>query len=398
MVSTSHPSRPDPLIVSGRFADERGMSLMELVLAMGIMLLLGGMVTVAVPSSIEAAREASATAQLGRVKEGMIGERFTTAAAGANRFGFLGDIGRLPATLDELANIGSLPDYAVDPVLQVGAGWRGPYVSTFPSDSLVDPWNNDLVLDAAAGTSAFSGAPIVAEIRSMGPDATDETADDFTMELHTSEVEARVFGYAVRSTGDPMTDLDVDLTVPVNGTLSTSSTTTDSSGFYEFADIPHGERVVSPSPGIAYRPGSAATSGGNNRHVEFVVENLGASAVSLTSLTATYAVTAYYRVVRIDGNTVFNNQNPRAGSGTLIPFPAEVMTPAVSVPDAATVRVISSAFQVPDFTVGPAGGSLFIELRNFRQNPMGAAPTVNMSGVTFTILFSDGSTIQFTTP
>ena len=118
-----------------------------------------------------------------------------------------------------------------------------------------------------------------------------------------------------------------------------------------------------------------------------------------TSLTATYTSSpqGYYRVVRINGVNVFNSNNPRAASGTLVPFAPQAMA-ATSPVAAATLKIRTGVFQVPDIAMAPPGGSLDFQLRDFRQNPVGGGPVVNMSGVTFSILFSDGSTIGFTTP
>ena len=46
--------------------------------------------------------------------------------------GFVADVGRLPATIQELLDPGATPAYQVDPLLGIGAGWRGPYLSVLP--------------------------------------------------------------------------------------------------------------------------------------------------------------------------------------------------------------------------------------------------------------------------
>ncbi len=381
---------------------ERGISLLEVTLAMGIVALLGATFTVALPSAIDSARDRRALIQLQNVKEGLIGQRLTIRRFPDSPpgFGYIGDMGTLPASLAEIVDVGAQPNYLLNPILQIGAGWRGPYITTNALDPLLDPWGNALVWDTVPGTGAFSGAPIVATIRSMGPDGTDLTPDDLSLEIHTSEAMARLFGFAIRSDGTPMAGMQVDVVVPVSGILSTTSLTTDAGGFYDFSSISHGDRIVRVQPGVELQPGSVSVFGGSSHNVRFTVENLGSSALSITSLTANYPTgpQAFYRRIRVNGVVVHNVNNPRAGDGDLVTFAPQAM--AATTPVASTTTQIrTGTFQVPDLVMAPPGGSLLIRLEIFRQNqtpPLG--PQVNMSGVTFSVLFSDGSTVGFTTP
>ena len=385
---------------SPQLAAQRGVSLFELALVMGIVALLGLTLTVALPAAIDDAREQSALAQLRDVKEALIGQRLTIRLfpASLTGFGYIGDMGALPATLDLLADIGTQPDWSVNPTLQLGAGWRGPYLSTTINPP-VDPWGSPLVFDTTTGPSTFTGAPIVATLRSMGPDHTDQTADDLSVELHRSEAVARLYGFVTRSDGSPMEGMRVQLVRPVNGVLAGANRTTDAMGFYNFNTVSHGDRIVRVRPAVSLQPGSVAVFGAQNQHVRFRIENMNDSAVSITSLTATYTSSpqGYYRIVRINGVNVFNNQFPRAASGTLVSFAAQPMAATTTVA-AARLKIRTGVFQVPDIAMALAGGSLLIHLRDFRVNPSGGGAFVNMSGVTFSILLSDGSTIGFTTP
>ena len=272
--------------LSPQLASQRGASLLELTLVMGIVALLGVTLTVALPAVIDDAREQATLAQLRAVKEGLVGGRRTIGFFPASQtgFGYIGDMGALPATLDMLADIGAQPDFSVDPVLQLGAGWRGPYIATSPGDPLIDPWGSPLVFDPTAGPSAFTGAPIVATLRSTGPDRTDQTGDDLRLELHQSEAVARLYGFVTRSDGSPMEGMRVQLVRPVNGALAGADRTTDPGGFYNFNAVSHGDRIVRVRPGVSLQPGSVAVFGGSNRHVRFTTENVNDSAVSITSL------------------------------------------------------------------------------------------------------------------
>jgi hypothetical protein len=119
---------------------------------------------------------------------------------------------------------------------------------------------------------------------------------------------------------------------------------------------------------IEYVPGSARTTGGQNNDLEFDIFNSGTGGILISSLTATYTANGYFRRVRWDGNTVFNESNPRAGSGDLVTF---TTSQTLGVGETVTI-------ELDDFKTAPTGGS-----------------DADMSNVDFTILFSDGSSVTF---
>jgi hypothetical protein len=94
--------------------------------------------------------------------DGMVGK------PAENRFGFVGDLGRLPSSFTELAQRGSLPAYTTSTTRGVGMGWRGPYVNigTTADDYLSDAFGRPY-------TGAASG-----QVRSAGPDGVAGNADD----------------------------------------------------------------------------------------------------------------------------------------------------------------------------------------------------------------------------
>lgn len=80
---------------------------------------------------------------------------------GRDHLGFLGDLGRLPASLSELVtNATGLPAYAVDPGTGVGSGWRGPYPASTPTgvDPFADGWGVPFSYDASTGRVTSYGA------------------------------------------------------------------------------------------------------------------------------------------------------------------------------------------------------------------------------------------------
>ena len=89
-------------------------------------------------------------------------------------FGFVGDLGQLPAKLEELLDAGDLPAQSLDTVGKVGVGWDGPYVTLTRQDTLTDAWGNAYDL----------GAKFPGQVRSAGPDGEMDTDDDI---VHPSQ-------------------------------------------------------------------------------------------------------------------------------------------------------------------------------------------------------------------
>src|SRR5438477_738206 len=114
----------------------RGSSMMETMVVLAVIAILVATFGTALYSITADARKTAALNQLDRVKKGLVGEArvVPTGEKDVRRFGFIGDLGTLPSSLTPLTTIGSFPDYRIDPLLQMGAGWRGPYEPVLPSD------------------------------------------------------------------------------------------------------------------------------------------------------------------------------------------------------------------------------------------------------------------------
>lgn len=88
----------------------------------------------------------------------------------AGTFGYVGDLGRLPLDLSELASSNGLPLSTVSASAGVAYGWNGPYANAGrdASDFRTDPWGNAYDIgQAAAG-----------QVRSAGPNGVFSDADD----------------------------------------------------------------------------------------------------------------------------------------------------------------------------------------------------------------------------
>ncbi len=104
---------------------------------------------------------AQTTATMKRLEAALFGTR--------DGAGYIGDMGRLPASLEELAAPGGSPGYSTNHAGSVGMGFNGPYLTRagVASSAFVDAWNTPLALVTGSGD---------VRIRSAGPDR-DPTTD-----------------------------------------------------------------------------------------------------------------------------------------------------------------------------------------------------------------------------
>jgi general secretion pathway protein G len=141
----------------------KGFSLLELVVIIAVIGILAAAVTPTVMNGILDTRIAATQDEAHALYDSMVG----APNSDGTRFGFVGDIGRLPNTLSELAAQSGLPGYGTGTVRSIGMGWRGPYINLGTSA-------NDYQQDAFGRTYVINSG----QVRSYGPDGIANNADD----------------------------------------------------------------------------------------------------------------------------------------------------------------------------------------------------------------------------
>ncbi len=369
-----------------------GFTLIEVVIVMAVVAVLAGAITPFAIQMVGARREVAARKELQSLKKAVIGEAKKTVHGEEFTFGFVGDIGNVPDSLDRLKTIGSLPANAFNTTKDLGAGWNGPYImEEFGGDFKDDPWGTDYSYSTASGTNADLGVDYLATITSAGPDRTLSTSDDLSVEILKPEVHSDVIGTVKYASGSPAPSVSVTMNYPNNGTLTTAADTTDSEGYYEFSDIPIGDRTITASPGLLYVPGTAVTTIIDS--IKFTVANYSSSNISITSLTPVFSGGLTYKEVWIDEVKVYDNSG--TASGATISFSSQTLTGSTGTINPFLVRVQSQKVQPPDIIIDriEEGGFLIFELKIFKTGGGGQA---NMTGVSLSVTFSDGSVATFT--
>lgn len=389
MRRTATSTRVVGLIDQLRITRQRGFTLIEVLMTIVVMGILAAVAMRSVQSSINSSRVRETQSEMDELVYGIAGNPDLVNNGMRSDFGYVGDVGALPSTLDNLmTNPGGY------------STWKGPYLSNrFTQD--IDGYKRD----AWANLYTFSSGITVS---STGGGATPMTKSAASSAAALTSTP--ITGSITDAAGNPPGDSNVAVTVTVTYPNGTGGTTTASAnpskgGSFTINSIPVGVRQVravyratsdtvyayvaalpsdgatvvmrlpdapfagsggsgSSSAAIQFVPGTASSPGND---VYFSIFNAGNMGVAVTSITTTWSPTAYYTSVYWGGTTVVTF-SPRLGSGAQGNFTTT-----------ATIAV---------------GQTVAIRLMDFFTT-VGGATTADMSNQSFTVTFSNGQSITF---
>src|SRR5437016_6303824 len=106
----------------------RGFTLIEATAALGIMALVltGG--TVLTFRNLTDYREQETLDKLTLLKRAIVGDPRIVTKESRTDFGYVGDAGGVPISIDKMWIQGAQPTFTFDTTAKMGAGWLGPYV------------------------------------------------------------------------------------------------------------------------------------------------------------------------------------------------------------------------------------------------------------------------------
>jgi len=373
---------------------QNGYTLIEIVIVVVIIGILASIASQSFKTTEDNRRFEDTASEMEALARAIVGDQRLITNGYRTDFGYVGDVGALPNSLDNLiANPGGY------------STWKGPYIrgnfNENTEDYKRDAWNN---LYTYTGNVTISS-------NADGNTVTKQLANS-SADLTSNSIQ----GIVRDKSGLPPSDSASNVTITVyypngSGSMTSSSTTPSASGEFSFNGVvPIGihqiRAVVSGvddttsrylainpasvtlaglrfasdlwgssgggSANIEYVTGSAIVSGQGNRNIEFDIINSGAASATITSLILTYVSTpaAYYQ--KINWNIAVAYNNPRLGSGE-------------------TANLSSSQTINPSETVT-------ISFDTFRDSQGGGGSIVDMSGVNFQLEFSTGDIITFSTP
>lgn len=380
-----------------------GFTLVEIVVVLGIIAVLAGAITPMAFQVVSARREQATREELKAIKEAIIGKAKEAEYGEEFTFGFVGDIGNIPTTLDQLTTIGTLTVTIFSTIEKMSAGWNGPYIMEGSGDSLEDPFGTEYTYTVGTGTNS-AGVEYLATITSAGRDGISGNSDDLSIELLKREVYADVIGYVKDLRGVGVAFIDVTINYPKNGGKSKSIETTDANGLYEFSDIPIGDHTTTISPRLLYRHGTAKTTTESRNKVRFEIENFYENAIVISTMKVEnkFFKDAYYEDITIGTETVYTYSSTRPGDDTLTTIssvpPVTISASTMSSEPFLTRVQAGGRVEAPDIVVSriAAGGSLTIEIGGYKAHATTTNPDdVDMTGIPFKVTFNGLYEVSF---
>lgn len=379
---------------------QAGYTLIEVVVAITIAAIVLSVALRAGKTLVDTGRVEETKAEMDALANAITGNARLTSNQTQNEFGYVGDVGALPTSLDDLVtNPGGYTT------------WRGPYLANrftqYTEDYKRDGWDvlYAYVPDSVLLRSSGSGSSFERRI------ATSKSA------LLINQVRGIILDLDATPPGNTYKDsIVVRLSVPngVGGTV-TKTRTPGADGFFVFDSIPVGNHdiqvIYTPATDsvrgfVSVNPASSvyseyrlsanhwtsSTGGGGPTgnlvlvansdtvyspsdcdNIKMYIRNTSGSPITVTSFRLTWSSpTAYFAEAFWAGNKIFDlGGTPRGVSGTTYTF--------------------SSSQNIN------AGQTIKFNLDKFGStNTSGGGSKVSMTNVTFTVTFSDGSSFTET--
>ena len=380
-------------------SNQSGFTLVEVIMVIVILGVLAAVAMKTLDSGLETTRIEETRRELDQLAEAICGNTELFSNGVRTDFGYVGDVGSMPPTLDALVQN---PGYAT---------WNGPYVKSdytgYNDDFKRDAWGQAYLYSAATTIQSIGGAP----------DTLTRVLISSVTDLTNNTVSCQITDAAGNPPGDSASNVQVIISYP-NGAGGTrdSIAVPNKSGSVSFSGcVTAGNRTVKAIyqstndtvqtvvsvlprstaqatlrfPGAIWAatsggsgggatsmqliPGTVVLSGTTHSNLRFSIENPTSASKLITSIKVTHDKVAYYRRVIWGSTTVFNNNAARAASGQTVTFTSGM-------------------------PISPFGGTTQIQINEFRTTSSGASSLVNMSTTPMTVEFSDGSSITFTTP
>lgn len=427
----------------------KGFTFSEILIVVAIMGIVTSVALKNMGKSDDRANYEESLTELQELSKAIVGDENARSNGERTSFGFVGDIGNLPATLDALTSRGSLGLSSLDTSKQVSFGWKGPYLespfSSDGSDFKTDGWGNAYIYS----TTQYALAPgdtVVAKISSLGADGEVGGAgydSDIFIEIKKDLIRSDLTGCVFEVGGDPVVNATIRVYEPDGlGILTSKNGLTDVTGCYTVQNVSQGVRsltihLLNGTESEGYRTtvgrsfvtvddiadigtiiliGIPVASGQSGEDLDFNIQNKLGEDITIVDFSVVYTpFDAFsgpkYGLMKIGGPTVWTVAATRAGSGdllsTLNTFSANAFndnaTKSISLDNfqdntGADISIFGTEFTATlyasdgaQYVVGPfiAGGQPTLQL-------VGVASTQGPAGMKFDVKNNTGGDIIIT--
>jgi type II secretory pathway pseudopilin PulG len=207
-----------------RLADITGFTLIEIVIVIVTLAILATAATVRIQENIQTARYENTKAELDNLAQAIAGNPAVYAAGARSDFGYVGDNGALPASLDNLVqNPGGW------------ATWHGPYIQPGSNnDFKKDAWGVNYSYNGTSIVSTGSGSSIT---RVVTPSVGALTSNQVSGSVRDADLNAPGSGQAG--------SIQVQLIYPNGGgATTTASAAVDADGRFSLSSVPVGNHTL----------------------------------------------------------------------------------------------------------------------------------------------------------
>lgn len=214
---------------------QSGFTLVELVMVIALMGIIGTMTVSFISGRSDYERWEETRRKMEAIRVALLGDTVEDPGLERSRFGYFGDMGRLPTNFTLLTAAES-PAWAFQGSNGVGAGWRGPYYHPRFRDSYaleLDGWGRPFIYSTTSLTSL--GSDNLAN--GAGP------ATDILVSFPVAERLGSVVG-RLMDRGEPLQTIPVVLQYASNGNLIASTSLTAADGTFSFTTVPFGVRSL----------------------------------------------------------------------------------------------------------------------------------------------------------
>jgi len=356
----------------------RGFTLVEVIIILAVLAVLAA---IAIPTALrifQVTAEEGTRDEMLNLKEAMIGNPRKLQGSFRSDFGFLGDIGCLPTTLERLLTNGTLPTpFSFNSTKQTGAGWNGPYITGTATGEETEEFTKDQLGNDYTYT-ASGACPLTATLTSNGPDGQPTSGDEITFSITANETTVTtVRGTVKDTTGVGLEAVPVEFYSAVNGVLTTTPANTDANGEYFFTSAPFGLRAVSAKPRLVLAPGTVAVSQ-SGKDVSFRVINYSESTYAISEIRVDFdPIGVNYDEITINDSAVDSGNNFTSGQDVTVTATAIGASPATRP----SLRVLVDApeTRLPDITISGQGTAADIGINKFQSSVSGTTMKVTFN-------------------
>ncbi len=256
---------------------ERGFTMIEILATLLIMSVFTVIALTGMGAVVDDARFNQTLREMEQIRGALAGETQRLETGLRKDYGYMGDVGQLPASAQGISALLSQPvgvaSWSINASYGVGFGWRGPYLipTSTDQDFTKDAWGNNYIYTSTGTTATLSS------YGSDGASGGSDFATDIVLDLPITVTRGTLYGYVVRAQGDVIGADQVPFSSDAQivlyyangsgGVTSTSQTiSVGNSGRYTFSSVPLGVAAIK-----VFIP-NVATATGNNILGPTVVE------------------------------------------------------------------------------------------------------------------------------